>query len=129
MVDDAAGADGLAATAVEAQVQVFPHRLRGLDLALGQAEHELDPAAGGLGFVAGLGVGRAGGQAQAAVDAGQAAVVGARVDGDRVGAGWDDGKGGGQMACQGKGDSLWSGSKDALRCSIIRRSTGFVDSK
>jgi hypothetical protein len=80
VVDDPARARRLAAAAVEAEVQVLADGRRRLDLAVGQTEHELDAAARGVALVARLRVRRARRQAQAAVNARQAALVGARVE-------------------------------------------------
>ena len=52
---------------------------RWLDGSIGKAAHELDAAARTLGLVAGLQIGWTGGETEPAVDAGERAVVGSRV--------------------------------------------------
>jgi len=131
VVDDAAGAGGLAAAAIETKVQVLAYDIAGLDLSLCQSQHELNPAARRVGFVAGLYVSGARGEAQAAMNAGEPTLICAGIHRHR-GIGWcglgifNDRKSG-QRICQGKGCRVPSGSKAALRRSIICRSPSFVE--
>ena len=83
VVDHPARAGGLAGSAIEAEIEMFTHALGRVDRAFRQTAHQLDTAPRGVGFVAGDRVGRAGGEAQPAMDAGQCAVIGARIQLDR----------------------------------------------
>src|SRR5687768_16292943 len=55
----------------------------GVDDAIGEAAHQLDPAARGVGFVAGGDKSWAGGETETAVHAGEGAVVGAPIEAKR----------------------------------------------
>ena len=95
-----------------------------LDPPVGEPQHELDAPPGRVGLVAGLRVGGAGGQAQAAVDARQPARVSARVEGQglvvRVGSV--------QRSAPDKGASVWSGSNARFRRARIAASAGLAES-
>jgi len=85
VVDDGAGAGGFAGSAIEAEIEMFADGIGGLDDAFCESSHELDSAPGGIGFVESLGVSGAGGKAEATMNAGEGAVVRARVKGERCG--------------------------------------------
>jgi len=87
MIVDAAGAGGLAGAASEAGVEVIEEGVRRLDAGIDGGFHEIDASAGGFGFVAGEDVGGAGGEAEAAVDAGTEFVMDLGGDSDGKGMG------------------------------------------
>src|SRR5262249_58506633 len=72
----AGGAGRLAGPALQAQVEVFAPLGGQLGAAVGARPPQVDAAAGAVVLVAGLDVGRAGGQAQTAVDGGAERLVG-----------------------------------------------------
>ena len=67
----AAGTDGFAGAAAEAQIEVMHGRIAERQASILHGAHEVDAAAGRIVFVAGFEIGRAGRQAQPAVDARQ----------------------------------------------------------
>src|SRR3970282_2028015 len=78
-VGDAGGADGLAVAALEAEVQVGKGARRGLDALLRDRPYQVEPPAGRLRLEAGLGVGGAVLQAEAAAASSRAAPAMASV--------------------------------------------------
>ncbi len=68
-VGHARGAGGLAGAAAQAMVEVLEQRVAGRDARLGEAAHEVEAPARRVGLELERAVGRAGGQAQPAVDA------------------------------------------------------------
>ena len=83
-VGDAGGADGLAVAALQALVEVADGVRRRVDAAFGQRAHQVEAAARRLRLEAGLDVGGAGLQAEAAVDAAREVRVGRGVRAERV---------------------------------------------
>ena len=81
----AGGASGFARAAIEAEFQVAANSIVEFELAIGDAAHEIDAAAGALVLVARFHVGWAGGRAEAAVDAVEQQLVVECSAGIRVG--------------------------------------------
>src|SRR5207247_1191178 len=87
VIDDAGWAGGFASAAVEAEIEMMADGGGGFDFPIGQAEHGLETPARRIGFVAGFHVGWAGRETEAAVNAGEPALVGLRLEMERGGCG------------------------------------------